>query len=127
MGETVGFGVNRKARISFPFNGLICLHEFFRQCLANSNFADIVCKIWLAGFASSLFIGRWTALARFQSRGLGHIGAEMRAELGYVVGEKRSLVAGAGDGDVAKARIEQVRVCTENKNAPSPGRSKVAH
>jgi hypothetical protein len=50
----------------------------------------------------------------------------MRAELGYVVGEKRSLVAGAGDGDVAKARIEQVRVGTENKNAPSPGRSKVA-
>ena len=34
----------------------------------------------------------------------------MRAELGHVVGEECGLVAGAGDGDVAEAGVEQVRV-----------------
>ena len=32
------------------------------------------------------------------------------AEFRHVVGEERSLVAGAGDGDVAEAGVEQVRV-----------------
>jgi hypothetical protein len=34
----------------------------------------------------------------------------LRDEFCHVVGEERGLVAGAGDGDVAKAGVEQVRV-----------------
>ena len=33
----------------------------------------------------------------------------MGDKLGHVVGEENCLVAGAGDGDVAKAEVEQVR------------------
>ena len=46
----------------------------------------------------------------FQCRGLGYIGAELRVELGHIVGEEGGLVAGAVDGDVAEAGVEQVRV-----------------
>ena len=46
----------------------------------------------------------------FQGGGLRDIGFELWAELCNVVGEERGLVAGAGDGDVAKAGVEQVRV-----------------
>ncbi len=38
------------------------------------------------------------------------MGAELRAEFRHVVGEERGFVAGAGDGDVAEAAVEQVRV-----------------
>ena len=44
----------------------------------------------------------------FQCGGLGNIGAELGAELGYVVGKKGCIVAGAGDGDIAKTGVEQV-------------------
>ena len=46
----------------------------------------------------------------FKCRGLGDIGAELRAEFGYVVGKERGFVAGAGDGNVAETGVEQVRV-----------------
>ena len=46
----------------------------------------------------------------FQGGGLRDIGSELRAEFCHVVGEERGLVAGAGDGDVAEAGVEQVRV-----------------
>ena len=45
-----------------------------------------------------------------KSRGLRDIGVELWAELGEVVGKERGLVASAGDGDVAEAGVEQVRV-----------------
>ena len=47
-----------------------------------------------------------------KSRGLRDIGVELWAELGEVVGKERGLVASAGDGDVAEAGVEQVRVDT---------------
>ena len=50
------------------------------------------------------------SLTDFQGRGFRDIGSELRAELCYVVGEQCRLVAGAGDGNVAKAGVEQVRV-----------------
>jgi len=34
----------------------------------------------------------------------------LRAELGHVIGKYCGLVAGAGNGDVTKAGVEQVRV-----------------
>jgi len=37
-------------------------------------------------------------------------GSELRGEFCHVVGEERRLVAGAGDGNVAEAGVEQVRV-----------------
>ena len=46
----------------------------------------------------------------FQRGGFGYIGAEFRTEFCHVVGEERGLMAGAGDGDIAKAGVEQVRV-----------------
>ena len=46
----------------------------------------------------------------FQRGGLRDIGSELGAEFCHVVGEERGLVAGAGDGDVAEAGVEQVRV-----------------
>jgi hypothetical protein len=49
-------------------------------------------------------------LVEFESRSLGNIRTELRAEFGHVVGEEYGLVAGAGDGDIAKAGVEQVRV-----------------
>ena len=49
-------------------------------------------------------------LTHFQSRGLRHISSELWAKFCHVVGEERGLVAGAGDGDVAEAGVEQVRV-----------------
>ena len=48
----------------------------------------------------------------FQRRSLGDIGAELWAEFDHVVGEERCIVAGAGDGDVSEAGVEQVRVNT---------------
>ena len=50
------------------------------------------------------------SLTDFQGRGFRDIGSELRAEFRYVVGEERGLVAGAGDGDVGEAGVEQVRV-----------------
>jgi hypothetical protein len=50
----------------------------------------------------SQFLGR-SGRFEFQRRGLGDIGAEWRVELGQVVGEERRVVAGAGDGDIAKS------------------------
>jgi hypothetical protein len=41
---------------------------------------------------------------------LRDIGSELGAEFRHVVGEERGLVAGAGDGDVAEAEVEQVGV-----------------
>src|ERR1700683_225279 len=52
---------------------------------------------------------RWT-LIDFQGGCLRDIGSELGAEFCHVVGEERGLVAGAGDGDVGEARVEQVRV-----------------
>ena len=46
----------------------------------------------------------------FQGGGLRDIGSELGAEFCHVVGEERGLVAGAGDGDVAEAGVEQVWV-----------------
>ena len=46
----------------------------------------------------------------FQGGGLRNFGSELGAEFCHVVGEERGLVAGAGDGDVAEARVEQVWV-----------------
>jgi len=45
-----------------------------------------------------------------QSRSFRDIGAELRAEFAQVVGKERGFMAGAGDGDVAEAGVEQVRV-----------------
>jgi hypothetical protein len=49
-------------------------------------------------------------LTDFQSGGFRDIGSELGTEFCDVVGEERRLVAGTGDGDVAKAGVEQVRV-----------------
>ena len=46
----------------------------------------------------------------FQGGGLRDIGSELGAQFRHVVGEERGLVAGARDGDVAEAGVEQVRV-----------------
>ena len=59
---------------------------------------------------NSDFRGDGRRLADLQRRGLGDIGAELRVELGEVVCEDGCFVAGAGDGDVSKTRIEQVWV-----------------
>jgi hypothetical protein len=48
----------------------------------------------------------------FKSRGLGDIDATLLAELGEVVGKERGLMTGVGDGDVAKAGLEQIGVDT---------------
>ena len=56
----------------------------------------------------------------FQSGGLRDIGSELGPEFCHVVGEERGLVAGAGDGNVAEAGVEQVRVdpsVSVNENA----------
>ena len=50
---------------------------------------------------------RW---ADFKSRRFRDIGAKLWAELGHIVREDGRLMAGAGDRDVAKAGVEQVRV-----------------
>jgi len=55
-------------------------------------------------------LGDGGRLGDFPRRSLGEIGVELRAELGHVVGEERDLMAGAGDGEGAKSRIEQIRV-----------------
>ena len=55
-------------------------------------------------------LGDGRRLTDFERGSLRDIGVELRAELVYVIGEKRGLMAGAGDGDVAKAGVEQVRV-----------------
>src|SRR5271154_7017875 len=54
---------------------------------------------------------RWCSVD-FQRRGLGGIDAELRMELSHVVGIEGSLVAGAGNGDISKPGIEEVRVNT---------------
>ena len=46
----------------------------------------------------------------FQGGGLRDIGSELGAEFCHVVGEERGFMAGAGDGDVGEAGVEQVRV-----------------
>jgi len=46
----------------------------------------------------------------FQRGSLGNVGAGLRTELRHVVGEERGLVAGAGNGNVAEAGVEQVWV-----------------
>ncbi len=53
---------------------------------------------------------RWGLGADFQGRSLRYVGSELGSELGHVVGVKCGLVAGAGNGDVAEAGIEQVGV-----------------
>ncbi len=45
-----------------------------------------------------------------KSRSLGDISAELRAEFGEAVGKYSGFMAGAGDGDVAKAGVQQVWV-----------------
>jgi hypothetical protein len=49
-------------------------------------------------------------LVDLERRGFGNIGAELGAELVDVVGKEGSFKAGAGDGDVTKAGVEQVRM-----------------
>ena len=46
----------------------------------------------------------------FQGGGFRDIGSELGAEFCDVVGEERGLVAGARDGDVGEAGVEEVRV-----------------
>ena len=52
-------------------------------------------------------------MAGFKGGEFGYTIAELRAERGQVVGEERCLVAGAGDGDIAKSRIVEARVDAE--------------
>src|SRR6202012_4226365 len=47
-------------------------------------------------------------LADFESRTLRDISAELRGEFGHVVRKEGSLVAGAGDGNIAESRVEQI-------------------
>jgi hypothetical protein len=49
-------------------------------------------------------------LIDFQGRGLRDIGSKLGGEFCHVVGEERGLVAGAGEGDVGEAVVEQIRV-----------------
>jgi len=49
-------------------------------------------------------------LSNLQCGSLGNVSAELRGELGEVVGEDSRLVAGARDGDVAKTGVDKVRV-----------------
>ena len=51
-------------------------------------------------------------MIHFQGGGLRDIGFELWAELCNVVREERGLAAGAGDGDVGEAGVEQVWVDT---------------
>jgi hypothetical protein len=51
----------------------------------------------------------WTFID-FQSGGLRDVGSQLRAEFCHVIGEECGRVAGAGDGDLGEARVEQVRV-----------------
>ena len=46
----------------------------------------------------------------FEGGGLRDLRSELGTEFGHIVGEECCLMAGAGDGDVAKAGVEQVRV-----------------
>jgi len=70
--------------------------EFPRRCLENSHHSDS--------------LDNRRCFRDFERGSLRNIGAELWAELGEVVGKERGLVAGAGDGDVAEAGVEQVRV-----------------
>ena len=45
-----------------------------------------------------------------QGRGFADIGPELQTQFRHIVSEERGLVAGARDGDVAEAGVEQVRV-----------------
>ncbi len=47
-------------------------------------------------------------MADFQCRSFAHFGRKLLAHLRRVVGKDRGLVTGAGHGDIAKTRIEQV-------------------
>ena len=47
-------------------------------------------------------------LADFESRTLRDISAEVMAEFGHIVRKEGSLVAGAGDGNIAESRVEQI-------------------
>jgi len=49
-------------------------------------------------------------LSNFECGSLGDVGTELRGEFGKVVGEDGRLVAGARDGNVAKPRIDEIRV-----------------
>jgi hypothetical protein len=70
--------------------------EFPRQCLENSHHSDS--------------LDNRRCFRDFERGSLRNICAELWAELAHVVGKERGLVAGAGDGDVAKTGVEQVRV-----------------
>jgi hypothetical protein len=51
-------------------------------------------------------------LTDFQGGGFRDIGSELGLDFCQVVGKECGLVAGAGDGDLAEAGVEQVRVDT---------------
>ena len=51
--------------------------------------------------------GRW---ADFEGRGFRDFRSELLAEFRRIVCEECGLVAGAGDGNVAEAGVEQVQV-----------------
>ena len=53
-----------------------------------------------------------TLLIDFQWGGLRDVGSQLRSEFCHVVGGERGVVAGAGDRDIAKTRVEQVWVDT---------------
>ena len=46
----------------------------------------------------------------FQGGSLRDIGSELGAKFCHVVGEEHGVVAGAGDGDIGEAGVQQVRV-----------------
>jgi hypothetical protein len=49
-------------------------------------------------------------LIDFQGGRLRDLGSELKPQLCHVVSEERGLVAGAGDGDVPEAGVEEIRV-----------------
>ena len=60
----------------------------------------------------------------FKCRGLGDIGAELRAEFVQVVGKQGRIMAGAGDADVPEAGVKQVRVDAGNHRLGGPYRAR---
>jgi hypothetical protein len=51
-------------------------------------------------------------LAEIETRGLADLSSKLRGQPVQVVGEEGGFVAGAGDGDAAELRVEQVRMKT---------------
>jgi hypothetical protein len=75
-----------------------------------ANISDASCNLFptcLRAWRSLIYGCR---LDDLQSRGLGYVTAELRAELRDVIGEEGSFVASARDGHVTEARVEQIRV-----------------